>query len=196
MHSNSQSPTSTLRTILLVIIITLVVAVIPARAQNAVPPTARQAAALPAFAHRLTPPTTRQAARKFPASAHARIRRASPLDQTVYDNGPVNGQVDAWTINFGFTTTDSIQVNGTVPGIAFWAWLIPGDTISNVEVQVGAAAFGNELFDSIVTLTQSNCFTNDFGYDVCLESAGFTSPRLDGNAWVTLANANVRPNLA
>ena len=189
--NQSSAPTSTFRTILLIILITLVVAVIPARAQNAVPPTARQAATMPAFAHQLKPPAAPQSPRKFAVSTRARIRPGSPLDNTVaYDNGPVNGEVDAWTINFGFTVSDTIQVNGPVTGIQFWAWLEPGDTITNVEAQIGSTGyFSNNLFDGTVTLTQSSCFTNDFGFDVCLVSGNFTGPNLSGNDWITLANA-------
>lgn len=43
----------------------------------------------------------------------------------LYDNGPVNDNQNAWTINFGFSVTDTIQVNGTVQGLDFWALLIP-----------------------------------------------------------------------
>jgi uncharacterized repeat protein (TIGR03803 family) len=190
MQSKSQFSTSIFRTILLVTFITLV-AVLPAYAQNAVPPTARQAAVMPAFGHRLAPSATPLVGRGSPVSARGSAHRGSPFDLIVYENGPVNGQVDAWTINFGFTATDSIQVSGSVTGMQFWAWLIPGDTISSVEVQIGGNAFGNELFDGVVTLTQSNCFTNNFGYNVCLESGNFTGPALSGNAWVTLGNASV-----
>ena len=28
-------------------------------------------------------------------------------DQTLYDNGPINGSVDGWTVNFGYAVTDS-----------------------------------------------------------------------------------------
>jgi hypothetical protein len=113
--------------------------------------------------------------------------------QNLYDNGPVNGQNWAWAINYGFTVSDSIQVNGPIAGIQFWAWLIPGDTITNVEVQIGANAFGNELFDGVVTLTQdqSSCTPNDDGFYVCIESGNFSGPSLNGNAWVTLGNANL-----
>ena len=194
MQSESQSPTptSTFRTILWITFITLVVAVIPARAQNAVPPSARQAAAIPAFAHRLKPAATQQSPHRFAASTRARIRPGLPLDTVVaYDNGPVNGQVDAWEINFGFTVSDTIQVNAAVTGIQFWAWLEPGDTATSVEVQIGGNGFfSNNLFDGVVTLTQSNCFTNGFGFDVCLLSGNFTGPNLSGNDWITLANAN------
>jgi len=113
----------------------------------------------------------------------------------VYDNGPVNGQVDAWTINFGFTVTDSFTVsngNGNIGGMAFWVWLFPGDTITSVEVQIGNQEFGNNLMDMTVGLTQSSCFPNNFGFNVCLESATFNGPNLgNGTYWVTLGNANV-----
>jgi hypothetical protein len=113
----------------------------------------------------------------------------------VYDNGPVNGESDAWTINFGFSVTDSFTVangNGSIGGLNFYAWLFPGDTITSVEVQVGNAQFGNNLMDMQVNLTQSSCFANNFGYNVCLESSTFNGPNLgNGNYWVTLQNANV-----
>ena len=46
-----------------------------------------------------------------------------------YSNGPINGTVDAWTINFGFVVSDSFTFNS--PGgryqLSFGAWLFPGD---------------------------------------------------------------------
>jgi hypothetical protein len=124
------------------------------------------------------------------------------IAQVLYENGPVNGQVDAWTINDGFSVSDSIHCCGvygngqlpsaTIGGLDFWAWLVPGDTITSVEVQFGASPFGNELFDGIVNLSQSNCFTNNFGYNVCMESGNFLGPNLGGgNYWMTLSNAVV-----
>ena len=63
--------------------------------------------------------------------------------------------------------------------------------MTNVEVQIGSNGyFSNNLFDSVVSLTQSNCFTNDFGFDVCLISGDFSGPNLSGNDWITLANAS------
>ena len=34
-----------------------------------------------------------------------------------YDNGPLNGTTDAWTINFGFTVSDSYVAGGAVNGV-------------------------------------------------------------------------------
>ena len=115
-----------------------------------------------------------------------------------YDNGPVNGQVDAWTINFGFSVSNSLRCcrpgapgGGQITELLFYAWVIPGDSITNVEVQFGSAAFGNDLFDGFVNLTQSNCSTNQFGYNVCMEAGNFNGPVINGDAWLTLQNANV-----
>jgi hypothetical protein len=117
----------------------------------------------------------------------------------VYDNGPVNGQVDAWTINFGFAVSDTVHccmVEGNGPqanitDISFWAWLEPGDTATSVEVSLGSTGyFSNDLFDGIVSLTQSGCFTNNFGLDVCQETGNFSGPTLsNGNYFLTLSNA-------
>jgi hypothetical protein len=112
---------------------------------------------------------------------------------TVYDNGPVNGQVDAWTINFGFAVSDTFHVSAAtdLESLSFWAWVEPGDTATSVEVAISAAGyFGNELFDGTVALTQSNCFSNNFGFDVCQESGTWASTNLAaGNYYLTLENA-------
>jgi hypothetical protein len=103
----------------------------------------------------------------------------------VYDNGPVDGQDLGWTINFAFTVSDSFILSRAtdVTGMQFWAWLIPGDTLTSVEVQLGAAAFGNEFLDQTVSVTASNCFSNQFGYNVCDETASWTGVNLSaGNA--------------
>ena len=189
MQSQAQRLISLFRTVVLAAVTALLIttAALPVAAQNSVPPSASQAARMPQFASRLAHPATpRMPRRHLPPG----------FNGIVYDNGPVNGQVDAWTLNFGFVTTDTIQVNngggGGITALNFWAWLIPGDTISNVQVSIGSTPFGNDQFNGEVTLTQSDCFVNGFGYNVCLESGNFTNgPMLNGNAWVTLQNANV-----
>ena len=113
----------------------------------------------------------------------------------IYDNGPVNGQVDAFTINFGFAVTDTFTVsngNGNIGGMNFYAWLDPGDTLESIEIQIGNQPFGNNLMDLTAATTQSNCFANGFGFNVCQESTTFAGPSLsNGNYWVTLQNGVV-----
>ena len=43
----------------------------------------------------------------------------------VFDNYPVNGTIDAWTINYGFWVSDSFTLasTSTVTGVNFGVWL-------------------------------------------------------------------------
>jgi uncharacterized repeat protein (TIGR03803 family) len=170
-------------------------AALPMPAQNSAPPTAVQAAKTPQFAKRLAHPATRRMPAKSPVPSYLRRPLPPGFNGIAYDNGPVNGQVDAWTINSGFATTNTVQVmsgGGSITGLNFWAWLIPGDTISNVQVSIGYTPFANDQFNGEVALTQSDCFVNGFGYNVCMESASIANgPVLNGNAWLTLQNASV-----
>ena len=114
----------------------------------------------------------------------------------LYENGPVNGQDMGWTINFGFSVSDSFHLNSEagVTEVEFWAWLIPGDTLTSVEFQIGAAAFGNELLDQTLNVTATNCFLNHLGYNVCDEFANLNGGGLSigaGTYWLTLSNASV-----
>jgi hypothetical protein len=112
---------------------------------------------------------------------------------TLYDNGPINGEVDAFTINFGFAVSDTFHLanSATVSDISFGAWVEPGDTVTSVEVAIGNTGyFSNNLFDATVALTQSNCFANGFGFSVCQESGNFPGTNLNaGNYFITLQNA-------
>ncbi len=66
----------------------------------------------------------------------------------LYDNGPINGQVDAWTIDFGFVVSDTFTLshNSDVTSLSFGAWLAPGDTLQSVEVSFTSAEFGGTTF--------------------------------------------------
>ena len=112
MHRKGQLPTSLFRTISLAAIVVLIVAAaaIPAFAQNSVPPTAVQAAKMPQYASRLAHSLKRMPAPKSQVFARATKHRG-PLDPSdIYDNGPINGNTDAWDINFGFIVSDSFTI--------------------------------------------------------------------------------------
>ncbi len=49
--------------------------------------------------------------------------------QVLYDDGPINGTVDAWTINYGYVIGDSFTLlhNSTVGGFNFGVWEYGGD---------------------------------------------------------------------
>src|SRR4029079_4809561 len=96
----------------------------PAQGQNHVPATAAQAAKMPQFASKLAHPMRmsrpdnasrlpiqQRASYRNPNDARKRYGRTGPLDSgEIYDDGPINGTVDAWTINFGFVVSDSFPV--------------------------------------------------------------------------------------
>lgn len=120
---------------------------------------------------------------------------ASPVSaQTLYENGPINGQVIAWTINEGFSPTDSFTIansNSTISGVSFGAWLLPGDVLESAEVSITQEAYGGTIyFDGIVNFTASGCFENFQGFNVCAETGMFNGPTLNaGTYWLELQNA-------
>ena len=115
---------------------------------------------------------------------------------TIYSNGAINGNTDAWTINFGFVVSDTFTVGtGDTPvtGLSFGAWVSPGDVLESAEVSISSAEFGGtNFFDGIVNFTQSACLGNTFGFNVCTETGSFNGPALDaGTYWLNLSNAMV-----
>ncbi len=225
MHSHTQShhsivaahwsPANAALTILLVLLflifllVFLNITALPAQAQNAVPPTARQAASMPQFAARLAHAASSQMASRAPYAAQprasyknplaprARAHRGGPLDDnTLYENGPINGTTDAWTINFGFVVSDTFTVpsgGSSVNGLTFGAWVEPGDVLQSVEVSISSQTLGGgtTYFDQAVNFTQSDCSSNQYGYNVCTEAGNFTVNLAQGTYWMNLQNAVV-----
>ena len=118
------------------------------------------------------------------------------MAQDIYDNGPTNGNTDAWTINFGFIVSDTFNVtnnNTTITGGSFAMWLVPGDTLTSAELSITSSEFGGtSFFDQTVSFTQGACTVNQYGYNVCAENTTFGGPTLNaGSYWLNLQNASV-----
>ncbi len=121
--------------------------------------------------------------------------------QTIYSNGPVNGNTDAWNFGDGYIVSDAFTVSGSPGGPPAArvgnelenVWLEPGDTLMSAELSITSGEnSGTSYFDQTVNYTQSNCVMNNFGYDVCLESTTFNGPTLNnGTYWLNLQNAVV-----
>jgi hypothetical protein len=114
--------------------------------------------------------------------------------QTVYSNGPINGNTDAWTINFGFIVSDTFNVvnnNATITGASFGMWLFPGDTLTTAELSITSRENGGtSYFDQTVNFTTGACTANQFGFNVCTENTTFSGPTLNsGTYWLNLQNA-------
>jgi len=188
---------------IVVLLVFTIITAPPAYGQQSVPATARQAATMPQYAAKLR----RQSQSASPQSGarasssgryHASARSRWPLDDsTLYENGPINGTTDAWSINQGFVVADTFTATAasgsTISGLSFAAWTFPFDVLQSVEVTITSDPFGGTTyFDGVVNLTQSNCSGNQYGYNVCIETGTFTVNNLNpGTYWVNLQNAVV-----
>ena len=113
----------------------------------------------------------------------------------VYSNGPVNGTLDAWAINQGYTVADSFTVSSTSPvgGIEFAVWLFPGDMLNSVQWSIGTSP-GDSTYASGTGGTANNfLFASPITpFNIYWETftlSGFLtlSP---GTYWLTFSNAS------
>ncbi len=116
------------------------------------------------------------------------------LAQTVYSNGPINGNADAWTINFGFIVSDTFNVsnnNTTITGGSFGMYLLPGDIVESAELSITSGEnSGTSYFDQTVSFTTESCQANQFGFNICRDNTTFNGPTLNsGTYWLNLQNA-------
>jgi hypothetical protein len=92
--------------------------------------------------------------------------------QDLYDNGPINGTTDAWTINFGFLLADSFAVlnDSTVGGFNFGVWEFAGDRLTSVDWLISAYPDGGTVYGSGTAngsnLTDRFISINQYGYDI------------------------------
>jgi hypothetical protein len=111
---------------------------------------------------------------------------------TIYDNGPYNGTTDAWTINFGFSVSDSFVVptGSTIDRINIVYWdASSSDLATSVDVAIGSTSFGGTPTTAALGLNVL-LGTNQFGYEL-VEGRFDISPNVpwSGAGFVTLSNA-------
>lgn len=97
----------------------------------------------------------------------------------LYNNGPIDDDTDAWTINFGFVVSDTftLTANANVNGFKFNAWVFPGDVVDSAEVSITSTEFGGTtFFDQTVAFVQSNCSVNAYGFNVSSRAAASAAP--------------------
>jgi len=129
---------------------------------------------------------------------------AIPALADTYENGPINGTTDAWTINFGYVVSDTFyfQPGGqTVSGFSFGVWEFPGDTLSSVDWSItdgenspcpseeclgSGTASGSQIKDSFIS-------TNQYGYDIDRIDVTGLNLQVPGGVelWLNLYNASV-----
>ncbi len=117
-------------------------------------------------------------------------------DDILYSNGPYNGEVNAWEIGNGVTVSDSFTLGkaAQIKAISFVAWVIPGDTIS--EVDGSFSAMENGPAGGTYSTTKSNVKIpsiigiNEYGYEVELVTLTGLDINLDaGTYWLNIDTA-------
>ena len=117
--------------------------------------------------------------------------------QWSYDNGPIYGNGDAWTINFGYIVSDTYIAEGSsnVTGFSFGAHLFPGDTLTSLQWSITSGENSGTTFGSGTAsganLTDKFISTSDFGFDIDLITVtGLSVPQTSGTKyWLNLFNA-------
>lgn len=123
------------------------------------------------------------------------------MADTLYSNGPINGTTNAWTINSGFSVSDSfvLLADPKVRNLHMGVWLLPGDSpaspsVTSLQMDIGTSAFGTDIFGGLVNASGSTDLgINQFGYDLqqvdfSFEDIGLTA---GDTYWLTLSNATV-----
>jgi hypothetical protein len=118
-----------------------------------------------------------------------------------YDNGPINGTTDAWTINFGYVVSDTFVAgsgfNSAVTGFAFGFWEFPGDVMSSVDWSITSAENGGTVYGSGTAsggfLSDKFISSNQYGYNIDLITVtGLDVSTSSGTTyWLNLQNATV-----
>jgi len=113
-----------------------------------------------------------------------------------YDNGPINGTTDAWTINFGYIVSDTFVATGNMTGFSFGTWQVPGDTLVSVQWSVTSAENGGNILGSGVAsgsnLTDKFISKNQYNYNVDLITVTGAATLTSGSSyWLNLQNATV-----
>jgi PEP-CTERM motif len=119
------------------------------------------------------------------------LAAAPAMADTLYNNGPCNCDSDAWTINFGFSVSDSFAVpNGSIMQdlhLVYWD-ASTTDVLTTVDMALGSTSFGGS-FQTLAGVTNTFLGTNSYGYSIFQADYTFTGLAWSGTGFVTLANA-------
>src|SRR5271165_2310966 len=119
--------------------------------------------------------------------------------QVLYNDGPINGTTDAWTINFGYVIGDSftLSANSTVGGFNFGVWEFRGDILTSVDWSITSYPVGGTVYGSGTAsgkdLTDQFISVNQYGYDIDkITVTGLNVSLASGPTyWLNLQNAMV-----
>src|ERR1039458_2619874 len=72
------------------------------------------------------------------------LMAVAPAMADTYSNGPYNGTTDGWTINFGFTVSDSFTLSaGPINSFHLVYWdASSSDLLTTADLAIGTTSFG------------------------------------------------------
>lgn len=116
---------------------------------------------------------------------------ALPASANLWDNGPINGTINAWYINSGYTVGDSFQLiaaSNTVTSFSFGAWVATGDTVSSVDWSITEQ--GVSLASGTASGLSSAYQSTNAGYDILkVTASGLNVVLGPGVYYLNLQNA-------
>ncbi len=114
-----------------------------------------------------------------------------------YDNGPINGTTDAWTINFGYVVSNTFTGISYAEFLQFGVWEFPGDTLTSVDWSITSGENNGTVYGQGTAtgayLSDEFISTNQYGYDIDRIYVWATNVKLDQSKtyWLNLSNAVV-----
>ena len=110
-----------------------------------------------------------------------------------YENGPINGSIDAWLINFGYVTSDTFVADDSlVTGFEFGVWEFPGDKVLSVNWSVTSGESSGTVFGSGTASVTDKYLSNNQYYEIIDEItvSGLDVHVTSGSTyWLNLQNA-------
>jgi hypothetical protein len=123
--------------------------------------------------------------------------------QTLYENGAINGNTDAWPFVFGYIVSDTFTLssNSTVGGFEFGMWEFPSSTLTSVDWSITSMENGGTTYGSGTVagnnLTQTYLSTNSYGYFIYeITATGLNVGLTGGTYWLNLTNAEDNGDVA
>jgi hypothetical protein len=118
----------------------------------------------------------------------------------LYDNGPANFTINAWTAAFGISDADSfvLGASANVTGFTFDTWLNLGDSVTSIDWAITTAPFGAAIASGTAavgySLTSAGIFGGSFdgGHNiVAIASVALTA----GTYYLELGNGQTAQSL-
>ncbi len=113
------------------------------------------------------------------------------MADTLYNNGVCNCDTDGWTINFGFSVSDSFNVatGSAVEDLHIVYWDASStDVLTTVDMAIGSSSFGGTP-QTLTGATNTFLGTNSYGYSIFQADYTFAGIPWSGAGFVTLSNA-------